>query len=194
MARRILIIQGHPDPAGHRLLHALAEAYDLAASAAGHIVERLTIAALGIPLLKSQAEFESAEPPPAVRQAQEAIRRADHIVLFFPLWLGGMPAATRGFFEQVLRPGFGHRYRDKGFPEKLLKGRSARLVVTMGMPAFAYRLFYCSHGLRAIKRNMLGFVGFSPIRTTLFGGVGEVDAAKAERWKAEMQRLGREGR
>jgi hypothetical protein len=27
MAKRIAIIQGHPDPAGHHLLHAMADAY-----------------------------------------------------------------------------------------------------------------------------------------------------------------------
>jgi hypothetical protein len=34
-ARRIAIIQGHPDPAGHHLLHAMADAYAEGAIAAG---------------------------------------------------------------------------------------------------------------------------------------------------------------
>ena len=30
----------------------------------------------------------------------------EHLVIVFPLWLGDMPAVLKGFFEQVLRPGF----------------------------------------------------------------------------------------
>ena len=29
-----------------------------------------------------------------------------YLVLFFPLWLGDMPALLKGFLEQVARPGF----------------------------------------------------------------------------------------
>jgi hypothetical protein len=45
-ARRIAIIQGHPDPAGHHLLHAMADAYAERAIAAGHAVRRIEVAKL----------------------------------------------------------------------------------------------------------------------------------------------------
>lgn len=38
------------------------------------------------------------------------------------------------FFEQVLRPGFAFRYREGGLLEKKLKGHTAHIIVTMGMP------------------------------------------------------------
>jgi len=37
----------------------------------------------------------------------------------------------------------------------------------MGMPALAYRLYFRAHSLRSLKRNILGFVGIGPIRTTI---------------------------
>jgi putative NADPH-quinone reductase len=60
MARRIVIIQGHPDPAGGHLCHALAEAYAASAAQAGHAVESLTPALLRLPLLETKAGFEAA--------------------------------------------------------------------------------------------------------------------------------------
>jgi putative NADPH-quinone reductase len=43
---QIAIIQGHPDSAGHHLLHALADAYAEGAIAAGHEVRRIEVAKL----------------------------------------------------------------------------------------------------------------------------------------------------
>jgi putative NADPH-quinone reductase len=62
--------------------------------------------------------------------------------LGFPLWLASMPALLKGFFEQALRPGFALGPTEPGrMWKKLLKGRSARIVVTMGMPALVYRWY-----------------------------------------------------
>ncbi|MBX6373304.1 MAG: NAD(P)H-dependent oxidoreductase [Acetobacteraceae bacterium] len=194
MARRVAIIQGHPDPAGGHFGHALADAYAEGALAAGHAVERIEVARLDLPLLRTQADFETGTPPDSVRAAQETLRRAEHWVLIYPLWLGAMPALLKGFLEQVCRPGFAFRYVERGFPEKLLKGRSARIVVTMGMPAFAYRWWFGAHSLRSLERNILGFIGIGPIRETLIGGVGALDAARAAAWLERMRALGREAR
>ena len=57
MPKRITIIQGHPDPTGRHLLHAMAGAYAEAAIAAGHELRRIDVAALEFPLLRTQEEF-----------------------------------------------------------------------------------------------------------------------------------------
>jgi putative NADPH-quinone reductase len=72
----------------------------------------------------------------------------------------------------------------------LLKGRSARIVVTMGMPALAYRWFFFAHAMRALNRNVLGFVGISPIRTSLFGMVENASEKKRQSWLGQMRTLG----
>ena len=59
---------------------------------------------------------------------------------------------------------------DGGFPRGRLKGRSARVIVTMGMPTLLYRIFYGAHGVKAFNRSILGIAGIGPIGTTLFGG------------------------
>ncbi len=56
-----------------------------------------------------------------------------------------------------------------GMPKKLLAGKSACVVITMGMPAFIYRWYFGAHGLKNLKRNILGFCGVGPIKDTLIG-------------------------
>ncbi|RYF39124.1 MAG: flavodoxin family protein [Comamonadaceae bacterium] len=194
-SRNILIIQGHPDPGPPRLCHALADSYAEGALDAGHAVRWCHAARLDFPLLRSQQEWEHGSVPPALRQAQEDILWADHLVLFFPLWLGDMPALLKAFLEQVARPGFAFTYGEEGSPftAKGLKGRSARVVVTMGMPALVYRWYFRAHSVKALERNILGFVGVAPVDETLIGGAGKLAAADADRWLAKLRSLGSQG-
>ncbi|MFG1419758.1 NAD(P)H-dependent oxidoreductase [Xanthobacter sp. V0B-10] len=189
----ILILQGHPDPAGGHLCHALAEAYAAGARAAGHRVTLLEVARLDVPLLRTQQDFLDAPSPPVLAEARGALMEAEHLVLFFPLWLGGAPAVLKGFLEQLLRPGFAFRYVPGG-TQMLLKGRSARVVVTMGMPALVFRIWYLGAGLSAVTRNILAFVGFRPVRATVLGGVEAAGDERRRDWLRRMEALGRAAR
>lgn len=192
--RKITIIQGHPDPAGNRLLHAMADAYAQGAEAGGHQLRRIDVAKLDFPLLRSKDDFEKGETPEGLREAQEAIRWADHLLLLYPLWMGDMPALLKAFIEQTLRPGFAFDYLPKGRIEMHLKGRSARVVVTMGMPALAYRWYFLAHSLRSLTRNVLKFAGIKPVTWSLYGLVeGRSDKVR-QGWIEELRALGRDGR
>lgn len=190
--RRILIIQGHPDVTQTHLGHDLAHAYAAAATAAGHQVRTATPAQIDFPLLRSQKEWESGPLPSALQKAQDDIAWAQHLVLFFPLWMGDMPALLKGFLEQVARPGFAFR-PEKGSPfgQKGLAGRSARVVVTMGMPALVYRFYFRAHSVRSLERNILGFVGIAPVNETLIGGVDQLGDDGRTKWLAKLASLGR---
>ena len=141
--------------------------------------------------LRTQDEFGQALVLPDLVRAQQAIMAADHLVLLFPLWLGTMPALVKAFLEQVLRPGFAFQYQANGLPRRLLTGKSARVVVTMGMPALAYRWWYGAHGVRGLERNILAFVGFGPIRRTLIGGIAGLGPSGGRARCEEMRALGR---
>lgn len=191
-ARRILLIQGHPDNSQHHLCHALASAYAEGAMAAGHEVCRIDVAALDFPLLRSKKDWEQGAVPAALLSAQEDILWAEHVVLFFPLWLGDMPALLKGFLEQVARPGFAvGKAGEQGLGAKLLKGRSARVVVTMGMPALVYRWYFRAHSVKSLERNILGFVGFAPVRETLVGMVESLGEIGVAQWLERMNKAGR---
>ena len=189
---KIALIQGHPDVHGGHFGHALAASYAKAAREAGHVVRAIEVAQLEFPLLRSAADWQEGKPCEAIRAAQQTIGWADHLVIVFPLWLGDVPALLKGFFEQALRPGFAIGNAPAGkLWKKLLKGRSARVVVTMGMPAFFYRLYYRSHSVRSLKRNILEFCGIAPVRTTL---IGTVESEQARQMAlAKVQALGAVG-
>jgi putative NADPH-quinone reductase len=195
MAKRIAIIQGHPDPDGDHFCHALADAYAQGARAAGHEVRLIEVAKLDFPLLRRKEEFDSGAPPEPIRLAQETIAWAEHLVIVYPLWLGTMPALLKGFLEQVFRPQFAFDVSGGGKPwHKRLSGKSARIVVTMGMPALAYRWYFGAHGLKNLKRSILGFAGIGPIRDSLIGMVEAGNGERRAEWLTTLRRLGYEGR
>lgn len=194
MPKRIVIIQGHPDPAGGHYGHALAEAYAAGARRGGHEVRTVDVANLDFPVLRTPEEWKTGATPADVIRAQNKIAWAEHLVILYPLWLGAMPALLKAFFEQTLRPGFAIGDEKEGITwKKQLTGRSARVVVTMGMPAFVYRWYFRAHSLKSLERNILAFCGIGPIRETLIGTVEGKDASKRERWLREMEKLGERG-
>lgn len=193
MPRTIAIIQGHPDPAADRFCHALADAYAAGAAEAGHEVRRIEVARLDFPLLRTEADFETGAPPPAIQAAQADILWAQHLVFVYPLWLGTMPALLKGFLEQTIRPDFAFERTTDGWPRKILTNRSARVIITMGMPAFAYRFIYFAHGLKNLERNILRFSGIKPVRNNIVGMIGQLTPEKADAWLAKIRARGQRG-
>jgi putative NADPH-quinone reductase len=191
MQRNVLIIDGHPDPRRARLIHALAKACRVGAESAGHAVRTINVAELEFPMLRGADDFEQKKPLESIAACQDDLRWAHHIVIFFPLWLGGMPALLKGFFEQVLRPGFAFAARKRGLPVKLLAGRTARIVVTMGMPGLFYKWVYRAHSLKSLERNILAFCGIRATGSTVIGMVGNVDEARRETLLERMHVFGR---
>lgn len=102
----------------------------------------INIAGLEVAFLERQQQWQSEVPSAEITAAQQTVAWADHIGLFFPLWMGTVPAKLKAFFEQTLRPDF-VRGKSGG-----LRGTSVRLVVTMGMPAFIYHRYFGAHGLK----------------------------------------------
>lgn len=195
MGERILILDGHPDPAPERYVHALADAYRSGAESAGHEAQLVRIAELEVPLLRTQAEFNSGEPVEVVRGVQAKFDRATHVVILYPLWLGGMPAMLKALLEQMLRPGFAFSAKELGrWPVKLQGGKNAHIIVTMGMPAAIYRIWYGAHSLKSLERNILKFVGFRRVRATIIGSVESMKPEKRRNWLERVRALGRDAR
>jgi putative NADPH-quinone reductase len=193
--RRVVVIQGHPDPARKHFCHALADAYADGARESGHEVRRIEIAQLDFPLLRTKEDFEGGTTPPSLRSCQADLGWADHLVLIYPLWLGSMPALLKAFLEQVFRPGFAFEGEAAaGRWRKRLRGKSARIVVTMGMPTLVYRWYFRAHSLKSLERNILGFCGIGPIRETLIGMVETIGQRRRSAHLSKIRDLGRQGR
>jgi putative NADPH-quinone reductase len=194
VSKRITIIQGHPDTERTHLCHALAQSYRTGAEQAGFEVRVIEVAALEFPWIRSKLDFETGERPAVITEAQSMIRTSDHLLFVYPLWHGTMPALLKAFLEQVFRYDFAFEPRPDGRFRRLLAGRSARIVVTMGMPALVYRLWFGAHGLKTLEQSILRFAGIRPVRASLFGMVEQADPARRRRWLAQMHDLGAIGR
>lgn len=182
-------MNGHPDGGGAHFCDALVAAYQAGAEAAGYRVDRLDIAGLELPYVTSDAVWKQPAPNDGIRNAQQRIAAADHLIFVYPLWLGDMPAMLKSFLEQVSCDGFILSADDKGRWRQGLKGKSARIIVTMGMPALVYRLYFLSHSVRSFARNVLGFAGAAPVRWTIVGSV-EKGAEYRAKWLETIRKLG----
>lgn len=124
-------------------------------------------------------------------KAQELIRWADHLVFVYPIWWGTMPAVLKGFFDRVFLPGFAYKYRDKSpLWDKLLKGKTAHLLVTMDTPPWYNRWIYRRAGHQVMKRNILGFCGIKTVRITEFSPVSSSTEAMRAKWLEKSRKLG----
>ncbi len=188
--RRVLVIQGHPDLSERHYCHALAQAYADAARSAGHAVRLLEVAALELPPLRSRKEWTQQSPTEALLQAREDVLWTQHLMIVYPLWLGCMPALLKAFFEQLARPGFALPAGPARLDAGLLRGRSARIVVTMGMPGWFYRWYFGAHSLKCLKRNILQFIGIRPVHSSVIGQV-EGSAGRRQHGLEQMGELGR---
>ena len=190
MGKRILLILGHPSTKS--FCAALAERYAQSALDAGHEVRQLRLGEMVFdPVLRDS--YQQIQPlEDDLSAAQSDILWAEHLTLVYPIWWGGIPALLKGFFDRVLLPGFAFKYRKgKAFPDKLLNGRTAHLLVTMDTPPWYYRLIYRMPGLHEVRKTTLEFCGIKPLRTLTFGPVlGSTDQQRRS-WLQQAQAIAR---
>jgi NAD(P)H dehydrogenase (quinone) len=189
MKKNILIVLAHPQ--ARSFCSALAEAYAAGAQGAGAEVRQLNLAEIDFNPIGSGSHAQPAALEPALVQAQADIRWAGHLVFIYPIMWGTLPALLKGFIERVFAPGFAVNFRkDSPRWDKLLKGRSARLIVTLNTPPLAYRLLFRRAGHITMKRSILEFCGVKPVRITDVGPMGSSTAERRERWLDEARALG----
>lgn len=195
VSKSIVIVNGHPDTDPAHFCHALAAAYRRGAEAGGHTVTTVSVANLHFPMLRNPKNFANVPSPEELIPARDALLAADHLVLIYPLWLGTLPALTKGFLEQVFHKDTAFEPEDKRrWPRGRLIGKSARVIVTMGMPALVYRIWFGAHSLKSLERNLLKFLGFKPVRDTVFGMIEHVSLEKRQAWLRQIEGLGHAAR
>lgn len=80
-------------------------------------------------------------------------------------------------------------YGDGKIPKPLLTDKSARVIVTMGMPAMLYRWVHRAHSLKALERSILSLAGVDPVRHSIIGAVdGEPEHRR--RWIDRIAKMG----
>ena len=187
--KKILVVLGHPRK--DSLCGALAAAYVEAARGAGAEVRELTLAELPFDTVL-HAGYAGEQPlEPCLAAAQQDILWADHLVFVYPTWWGGLPALLKGFIDRVFLPGFAFKYRkDSPWWDRLLAGRSARLLVTMDSPPWYYRWIYRMPGHNQMRRTILEYCGIKPVRISSFGIVKSSSASQRGKWLEAARRAG----
>ncbi len=187
--KRVLIINGHPDKQG--FCFELAQHYKKGADMAGADCKLVNLADLDFNPILTNGYRKRTELEPDLLMMQEEIKKADHLVLVYPTWWATYPALLKGFIDRVFLPGFSFKYRENSpLWDKLLTGKTARMVVTMDSPKWYYSLFMKNAGHRSMKKGILEFCGIKPVKITSFSQVKSSTEARRKSWLTQVEKLG----
>jgi NAD(P)H dehydrogenase (quinone) len=144
----VLIVHAHPEPASFNA--ALKGAAMAEITGSGHTVEVSDLYAEGFQPEAGRHDFDSVADAARfhyqseqllaatqgsfsaeVRREQARVRRADLLILQFPLWWGAPPAILKGWFDRVLAYGFAY-VDGRRFDSGLMQGRRSLICVTTG--------------------------------------------------------------
>lgn len=193
MKNNILLILGHPSE--DSFCNALLDAYRKGAESKGATCKTIFISRLDFNVNLPEGYRSSADKmhlEEDLIRAQQLITWADHVVLAYPNWWGFMPAVTKGFIDRIFLPGFAFKnHSGKNFPEKLLKGKSLRLLVTMDTPKWWFYLIYRASQYQILKDIVFGYVGFGPIGFSTFGFMRKSTEKLRKKWLIKVEQLGK---
>lgn len=175
----------------------LTDAYESAARVAGYAVERLNIGEMRFDPILHRGYRAMQELEPDLVRFQHLLKDADHFVIVHPIWWVGMPAILKGFFDRAWLPGSEFRYiKTKAgkrtiFWHRLMRGKTARIIVTSGTPPWLVR-FLPGNVNAQLKWGILWFAGFK-VRSTWFGPAENVSDHTRSSWVKIVEKLGRKG-
>ena len=188
--KRILVINGHPDPESFNA--ALAEAYTTSARGAGAEIQQLNLIDLDFQPILKYGYRKRTELEPDLLRALDLIKSADHLVWVFPMWWYGIPALMKGFIDRTFLPGITFEYVDgKAIPKKLLKGKTARIIITADTPRWYDRIIMGKPALRQFKKGTLEFCGIKPVKVTYLSIIKGSSPEKREKWLTQVRKLGK---
>jgi putative NADPH-quinone reductase len=192
MKKSILVINGHPNPKS--LCQSLSDQYAKASLDAGFKTQQVNLHELKFnPNLNTGYKSNQDMEPDLIR-CQHLIQEANHLVFVFPSWWASLPAILKGFIDRVFLPGFSFQYQEKSpFPKQLLKGKSARLIITMDAPKWYYLWINGAPGVKIMKKGTLEFCGVSPVKVTIFDHIRKSKPETIESYLKKSYLLGENG-
>ena len=188
--KKIFILLGQEDK--DTFCGALADHYEKGARAAGHQVCRTNIGEIKFDPILHKGYKVIQELEPDLKKMQEDIRSAEHVVIFYPMWWSSMPAILKGLFDRLWVPGFAFHFHHDGYGwDKLLKGRTGQVIVTMDSWPMVQRILF-GDSTNEIGRAILGFAGIHPVQIKKIGPVKDMPDVHKNKWLDEMVRWGGE--
>lgn len=186
----ILLIDGHPDEG--RFSSHLLDIYEASLPATAQIT-RVNVREMDFTPNLKHGYLKRTDWEPDISRLAEQFDACDHVVFAFPMWWGAEPAIVKGLLDRLFLPGFMYQFRETGsLWDKYLEGRSADVIASMDTPPFFLRLLYGNSIIRRWKGQVLGFVGFAPVRVLPCGAVKNGAAEKnIAKWTAKIERMAR---
>ena len=186
---KVLLINGHPDRESFN--YGLAEAYTAGLIQTEAALDQLNIADLDFNPNLAYGYRKVSELESDLVKAIEKIKAADHLVWIFPMWWYGLPALMKGFIDRTFLPGVFFKYqKGKLFPKQLLKGKTARLIITADTVRWYDYLFMGSPLINQFKKGTLEFCGVKPVKVTYIAPIKDSTPDFRQAWLNKVQRLG----
>jgi len=191
MSKKILVIAGHPDE--NSFSSALAKTYFDAARQSGADISILELAKVDFnPNLTANNKYGK-DMEPVLTEIQQKIKEAEHLVFVYPNWWGTFPGILKSFIDRVFIKGFAYDFIDNNPIRKaLLKGKTARLIVTMDTPKWYYYLVYKQPGHYAMKKCTLKFCGIKPVKITTFSPIKNTTETQRKKYLQKVLKLGQQ--
>ena len=190
--KKIFVFLGHPDD--DSLNYTLANEYQRGAEEAGHEVRRMDIGDLRFDPILHHGYRLKQELEPDLIAFQENVRWCEHFVVVYPSWWSTMPAMLKGLIDRAWLSGFAFKFYPSGnMWKRLLKGRSASMIVTSDTAPLVQRIVF-GDTTNELRKGTLWFAGFSPIRVYKFGYLKHFGLWRRERLKRKVYSLGQKGR
>ncbi|PIR85548.1 NADPH:quinone reductase [Candidatus Kaiserbacteria bacterium CG10_big_fil_rev_8_21_14_0_10_45_20] len=190
--KKIFILLGNPDK--ETLGGALVDAYESEALESGYEVRRMNVGDMQFDPILHRGYKVIQELEPDLKTFQKNVAWADHIVIVYPNWWCTMPALLKGLFDRAWLPGFAFRFhKNKMGWDKLLRGKSARIVITAASSGLIGRFLFGDF-TNELARGTLGFAGIDPVRITIFSFVERSTKEKCTHWIKKMKKMGKSAR
>lgn len=190
--KKVFILLGHPD--SDSLNGTLASEYEKGAIAGGHEVRRMNLQDMSFDPVLHKGYKEVQELEPDLLAFQENMKWCEHFVVFYPTWFSTMPAKLKGVFDRAWLPRFAYHFPEKGLGwKRLLKGRSASMFVTSDTVPIILRLVF-GDTTNEMRKGILWFAGFSPIRSYKFGYLKHFGVWRRQRLQCKVYKLGRKAK
>jgi NAD(P)H dehydrogenase (quinone) len=193
---KIAVVVGNPFAGSFS--HGLAESYVAAASAAGAEVRVLDLAQLKFPSnpenlnqVRVRGINEMDDLDPVIAQMVRDMEWADHFTFVYPVWWGTFPGVLKAFIDRVFLSGVAFRYGKTGTKwDRLWRGKTARIIMTMDAPTFWYKLVYRAPSENALRWATLWYVGVKTIGITRFTPIRFSTPEVRTKWLATVAKLG----
>lgn len=189
--KKIFILLGHPDKDTKTGL--FVDSYERGAKEAGYEVKRVNIGDLKFDPILHKGYKVIQELEPDLKMVQENIKWANHFVIFYPSWWSTMPSLLKGMFDRMWLPCFAFNFNKNGFGwKKHLKGRTASVFVVSDSHPIIARILM-GDSTNEIKRGILKFAGFSPVRILKIGPMRNISEEQKKDWVSRLFELGKKG-